>query len=190
MLVTHFTRSNHVAAIQHAGVIKLENCNVKVHTQYTAALGGEYVWFTEQAHAYNSVKYKHTHHGFQFNTDTTPGLQRWTDRLRELPRNAGNQRIIDLMHFTARVLGDDPTTWWVSQQPVSLAHCLNPTQPTVYTNNRYVSYSDMLEQRRAFMLKHKDSYWSKVYMTHTPTEQDWYNQHVGNTVVDPSTICG
>ena len=170
MRVRHFTHPEHIGNIRRDGQIMTECHNLGPardpfnQAQYSAQ-GGLLVWLTEEDHAHNSVRVGSEHHGFEFDTETTPGLERWT--VRKNRRRAfwtkQQRRMIDLMDFTARNFGDNPDRWWVSEEPISLDHCVNLDSLTVYVRPPGKTYEQWIAARHKWMMSHPDKYWRTLY---------------------------
>lgn len=170
MIVRHFTHPEHIDKICQSGSIALECHNLGPATdpvnqaQYKAQ-GGLLVWLTEEDHAYNSVRVGSEHYGFAFDTDTTPGLERWSHRKnrRRAFWSKQQRRMIELQDFTARMLGDDPDRWWVSTEPVSLQHCVNLHRLDCYVRPPGLTYEQWIAARHKWMTTNPDKYWRTMY---------------------------
>ena len=180
MIVRHYTHPEHISRIRESGLIMTECHNLGPATdpfnqaQYKAQ-GGLLVWLTEELHAYNSVPVGREHIGFEFDTNTTPNLERWS-HLKNRRRafwSKQQRRIIDLMDFTARQFGDDPNRWWVSAAPISLQHCVNLDNLTSYVRPPGKTYEQWIAARHTWMTQNPDKYWRTLYAnSRTPTREE------------------
>ena len=179
MIVRHFTHPEHISNIRRDGAIMTECHNLGPaqdddNQAVYRAQGGLLVWLTEQDHAHNSVRVGQEHHGFEFDTVTTPGLERWTARKnrRRAFWTKQQRRQIDLMDFVARQFGDDPDRWWVSDRPISLEHCVNLDNLTVYVRPHGLRYEQWIEARHKWMMTHPDKYWRMALKNSRPPSRE------------------
>lgn len=170
--VYHYTRPEHIESIWSDYEIKREMCNLgKPKDPYnkllTKAQGGQLVWFTEEDRAFNSCRPGTTQYGFEFNTDTTPGIYRWQLIRDSLYGKKQFRQVVEMMDITARAFGDNPDRWWFSRKPVSLTHCDNVGNLKEATFDPAPSIEEMFERSQALLL---ESRWNKEHHRTQPDQ--------------------
>jgi hypothetical protein len=140
MLITHFTKPNHVNNILLTNELKLEGSNFDEEFQkiyFKAQANIRFLWFTEKNYCYtakpiitdnerNFIEFIPEFNliGFQFDSEEI-GAFKWEDWYKKRLIFKKKELIINSLNQTAKERGDDPQHYWIIEHNVSLEKCIS-----------------------------------------------------------------